>query len=333
LAAVTPPTPTSGNILKVGPGQTYLTLASAVSAAHSGDTIQLAPGTYTDDIPSEISINLTIEAIGGFAHLLATQAISNGKGILILGASGTTINLYNLEISGAKVSEADGANGAGIRYQGGALNIYSSYIHDNQNGLMGGSSTPGAGSITINNSEFAFNGVTDTNSAGYGYTHNLYASTGIASVTATNSYFFAANIGHDFKSRAMSTTIKNCFIADGSNGTASYNIDIPDGGNVDIENNVIEKGPSAQNTKMLTIGEESSSNSTTSIVISGNIFINDGTAGSAVSNSTSFSASLSNNKVFGLTSSQVLSGAGTESGDSVLSTSPYAVGSWTSTFP
>ncbi|MFN7828934.1 MAG: hypothetical protein ACK5RR_13295, partial [Acidobacteriota bacterium] len=47
--------------LKVGPGETYATIQSAINAAATGDTIEVAPGTYTE--------NLTI----------------NGKNLIILG--------------------------------------------------------------------------------------------------------------------------------------------------------------------------------------------------------------------------------------------------------
>ena len=86
-------------------------------------------------------------------HLAATTSPPNGKAIL---TTTTDVILDNIEFSGAAVSSG---NGAGIRYEGGALVINDCYFHDNQDGLL--SADDPTGSITINNSEFANNGTGD----------------------------------------------------------------------------------------------------------------------------------------------------------------------------
>ena len=68
----------------------------------------------------------------------------------------------------------------------------------------------------------------------------------IANLTINNSYFHDASVGHEIKSRALNTTITNSRIYD-LNGTASYSIDLPNGGNAVIQNNVIQQGPSSHN--------------------------------------------------------------------------------------
>ena len=117
-------------------------------------------GTYTDDFAT-ITTKITIEAVGGVAHLVATVPPTNGKAILV---TDTDVTLRNLEFSGAKVTDA---NGAGVRYEGGNLTIDNCYFHDNQDGLLAADDP--AGIITITNSQFAHNGV-----GGIGQTHNLY---------------------------------------------------------------------------------------------------------------------------------------------------------------
>ena len=161
--------------------------------------------------------------------------IPNGKGILIINSNATAydVTINNFAFSGAKVADH---NGAGIRHQAGNLVLNNCYFHDNEDGLLSGN----LGTVTINNSEFAYNGYGD------GQSHNLYVGY-ISSLTINNSYFHDANVGHEIKSRALSTTITNSRIYDGPTGTASYSIDLPDGGNALIQNNVIEQGPLSQN--------------------------------------------------------------------------------------
>src|SRR4051812_36912724 len=179
--------------LTVGAGKQFGTLASAVAASHDGDVIDVQAGTYTNDFAT-INTKITIEGVGGMVKLVATQPIPNGKAILV---TNTDVTLDHIEFTGATV--ADG-NGAGIRYQGGALTIKNSYFHDNQDGLLAASVA--GGTISISNSEFAHNG------AGDGLTHNLYVNE-IAKLTIDNSYFHDAVVGHEIKSRADMTVITN----------------------------------------------------------------------------------------------------------------------------
>ena len=140
-------------------------------------------GTYVNDFAT-VNTKITIEGMDGMVHLLATVPPSNGKAILV---TNTDVTLRNLEFSGAQV--ADG-NGAGIRYQGGNLMIDNCYFHDNQDGMLAASDA--AGSITINDSQFAHNGTGD------GKTHNLYVNE-VGTLTITNSYFHDAVVGHEIK--------------------------------------------------------------------------------------------------------------------------------------
>ena len=139
-------------------------------------------------------------------------------------------------------------NGAAIRYEGGSLTLNNDYFHNNQDGMLAAADPNGT--ITINNSEFAFNG------AGDGKTHNLYVND-IALLTITDSYFHDANVGHEIKSRAEDTVITNSRIFD-LLSTASYSIDLPNGGNATISNDVIEQGPNTQNPNIIAYGEEGS---------------------------------------------------------------------------
>ena len=51
-------------VLTVGQGEQFSTIAAAVGAAGSGDTIDVNAGSYTDDFLT-IEQNLTLQAVGG----------------------------------------------------------------------------------------------------------------------------------------------------------------------------------------------------------------------------------------------------------------------------
>ena len=273
-------------ILTVGVSQQFSTIAAAVAAAKAGDTVQIQAGTYTNDFP-HVTSAITIEGVGGIVHLVATVPPPDGKSIMTVDASAT---IRNLDFSGAKVADN---NGAGIRYEAGDLVIQNCSFHDNQDGLLG-NPVPG-GTITIDGSTFTHNGIGD------GYTHNLYVGD-IASLTVTNSIFTDAVVGHEIKSRAETNIIKNNVISDGPSGTASYSIDLPNGGNALIEGNTIEKGPHSENPTVIHFGGEGIPYANSQLTITGNTITNDLTARPAtlLTNATLSDAIISGNTLLGV---------------------------------
>lgn len=305
--------------LTVGAGEEFPTISAAVTMSQADDTILVQAGTYTNDFAT-ISHNLVIKGVGGLASVVATEPPPNLKAIFDVGAPGVQVEIDNLAFSGAAVSSGDGGNGAGIRYEGGSLALNSDYFFGNQDGLLA-ASDPG-GSITINGSEFASNGVSDPNSSGYGETHNLYVNE-IGTLTVENSLFTAANVGHEIKSRALETIVENNRIQDGPNSTASYEIDLPNGGNALIENNIIEKGPQSQNPFMVTSGEEGSVYAGSSLTIEGNTFVNDlAPSATAVRNETTVTAQIANNSFYGIPAANIASGPASVTGTTILTAEP-----------
>lgn len=295
--------------ITVGNGEKYSTIASAVAASSSGDTINVDAGTYTNDV-LVISRSLTLQAVGGTVNLVGTTQPANQKGLIEEGAPGLNVAISGFDISGAVVKDA---NGAGIRYEGGNLTLTNVNIHNNQNGIL--SAADPSGSITIANSTFANNGIGD------GYTHNIYVGA-IGSLTVKDSTITSAQVGHDIKSRAANTTITGNTITDGSTGTASYEIDLTNGGVGDIENNYIEKGANAQNPIAITFGEEGNVYANSSLTLKNNTIVNDYTAHNttAVVNKTGATANISGNQLYGWTT--VASGPANVSGDTMATTKP-----------
>jgi MYXO-CTERM domain-containing protein len=227
--------------LKVGPTQTYAKPCLAVAAAKAGDVIEVEPGVYTDD-SCAIAVSLTIRGVGATRpHLKATQPIPNKKGIFAIDVGVGAVTIENLELSGAKISVGDGNNGAAIRAQGSSLTVRNCYIHDNQNGILTGGTA--SSEITVEGTELAANG-----NAGSGYEHNIYVSGDCKSFTFSHSYSHHAKSGHNLKSRCKVNRILYSRLMDEATGTASYIIDLPEGGRSYLIGNLIHKGPNAENT-------------------------------------------------------------------------------------
>ena len=265
--------------LEVGPGKTYATPCDAIAAAQPNDVVEVAAGTYTDTCSIGVK-GLTVRGVSGRPKidLSATEHPSGYKGIYVIDADDVTLD--NLELTGAHISDDNGANGAGIRIQAAGLTVHGCYIHDNQNGILGGIS-PGGGKITIEYSEFAHNGLGNGCGVG-GCTHNLYISHVDELVFQYNwSHDIAsdtADKGHLLKSRALKNTILYNRIT-GEMGHDSYAVNLPNGGLTILVGNLIEKGPNGDNTILLSYGEEGASNPDKRIFLANNTFVNDASGG------------------------------------------------------
>ncbi len=312
LACLSLALPARAAVLTVGAGGTYTTLADAVAAALAGDTIAVQAGTYVDQVAT-INVPLTITGVGGPVILTQAAAELPGlKGYLVVNADTT---VQNITFSGASISDGNGGNGAGIRYQAGNLTVINSQFTGNQDGILATPNVAGTGNVLIQNSTFTGNG--EASGTRSGFDHALYA-TNIASLTVTGSTFQGTLVGHDIKSRAAVTVVTNNYLDDGVTGTTSYAIDAPDGGAVTITGNTINQGPNTQNRTMVTYAEEDTSGAVwinNSLSVSGNLFENTNPFGAiGVANAFAFvNANISCNAFIGVPT--LLQGAGTLAGN------------------
>ncbi len=104
----------------------------------------------------------------------------------------------------------------------------------------------------------------------------------VRSFTLLGSYTHDAVVGHDVKSRADTNFILYNRIQDSDTGTASYDIDLPNGGANFIIGNVIRKGPRAENGTVVTSGEEGATNPVQEFYMVNNTVVNDRGAGTFV---------------------------------------------------
>lgn len=259
----------ASSILRVGPTRTYATPSAAEAVARDGDVIEIDAGVYQDDVTVWRQNNITLRGVGGRAHLQSTRVIpytsgndqENGKGIWVI--RGSNISVENIEFSGARVTDL---NGAGIRNEGNDLSICNGYFHDNENGILGGA----YGTLLIEYSEFDNNGLGD-----YGRTHNLYIDGGDYLVFRHN-YSHHANIGHNLKTRAAENYILYNRLMDEASGNSSYAIDVPNGGLTYIIGNLVQQGVNTDNSAIISYGAEGLSGGRThNLYVVNNTSVND----------------------------------------------------------
>jgi parallel beta-helix repeat protein len=152
--------PASAAELTVGTGGQYTTIQQAVNAATSGDTVRVAPGTYTENVV--VNKALTITALSGRPIVQAADA---SKDIFLLTSPGVRIN--GLTITG-------GASGVMLQSTSKCV-VTNVFAHGNVRGVYLSYSTENE----ISNNNFANNG--------YGIYGDYASSNTISSNVATGS--------------------------------------------------------------------------------------------------------------------------------------------------
>jgi len=249
----------AANIIRVGPGRAYQTVASAADAAQDGDVVEIDAGLYSQDVTAWYQDNLTLRGVGGYAHLRADGADSQGKAIWVIAGNDTVVE--NIEFSEISVPDE---NGAGIRHDGWNLVVCNGYFHDSEEGILGG-----AGDVLVEYSEF------DNNGFGDGFSHNMYI-LDAERFTLRHSYTHHARIGHNVKSRARENYILYNRIMDEATGTSSYAVDIPNGGLTYLIGNLMQQGPNTDNSAIVNYGTEGLSGGRThNLYLANNTLVDD----------------------------------------------------------
>ena len=233
-----------GRVLRVGPGQAFTRIADAAAIAQDGDTVEIQAGTYWGDVAVWRQNNLTIRGVGGRPVLDANGAHAQGKGIFVVSGANTTID--NLEFTNAKVPDQ---NGAGIRFEGGNLTVRNTVFRSNEQGILT-VSNPTA-SLEVHDSQFIGNAFAYSG----GYAHSIYVGQ-IGRFVVQGTYFTRTESGHLIKSRARENYIAYNRITDEAGGSASYEVNLPNGGVTYLVGNLIEQGANTGNPVIVSYGEE-----------------------------------------------------------------------------
>jgi len=255
--------PVLARTLEVGPNKPYKLPSEAIRAAKDGDHVLIAAGEYVD-CAIAIANNLTIEGLGQDASAVMTGKTCANKGILV--TVGANITVRNLTLS---LARAPAHNGAGIRAEGKDLTVERVRFSNNENGILAAPQPDGK--LLVRQSEFFRNGSCEGECA-----HGIYANNWKL-VRIEYTRFIATQHAHHIKSRAQRLEVIGCAIEDGPDGTASYEIEEPNGGSLVVRDTAFEKGPMSENrTAVIMIGDEEITQPTQEITIEHNSVRNDG---------------------------------------------------------
>lgn len=277
--------PSLATTFQVGATRSYTRPCQVAPLVQDGDIVEIDAGTYSGDVCTWTADRLTLRGVGGFAALEANGQAAGGKAIWVIQGDENTVEW--VAFSGATVPDQ---NGAGIRQEGTSLTIDHCYFHDNEDGILAGDNAES--DIVIRNSEFANNGYGD------GQSHNIYINH-IRSFTFQNSISHHAYKGHTLKSRAAETWVLYSALSDGVDGQGSYQIDLPNGGFAVILGNVIQQGPAAENSALVSFAEEGATNTAQALYVVNNTFVNDRGSGTFIRNSSGNDSVVINNLLVG----------------------------------
>jgi hypothetical protein len=272
-------------VIEVGPGKHYETLYVAIRAASPGDTLRLTPGEHFDCARVDKD-RLTIEGSGAPEDTQLTDKPCDGKAALV--TTGSDITVRNLTLTRIRVPDG---NGAGIRMEGTNLTVDHVRFVNNQDGILTSNNLDST--LIVRDSEFLRNGACNPDCA-----HGIYANH-LKLVHIERTKFFETKTAHHIKSRALRTEVIDCDIQDGANGTASYEIELPNGGALLARGNVFQKGPLSDNhTAAIMVGSEGVNQPTREIRVENNSFKRDGSYPTVLLyNMTATEAELVGNKV------------------------------------
>ena len=252
--------------LEVGPGKQYAQPSQAVAAAQDGDRIRIAAGEYFDC--SVIARNNVVFEGAGPGTVI-TDKTCGGKALLVIPGNDVVVRDLTLP-----------------RVQ----------FVNNQTGILATRNDPQS-TLLVRESTFTRNGGCEN---GGNCAHGLYANV-VGLLRVERSVFRDTRQAHHIKSRALRTEVVGCDIADGPTGTASFLIDVPNGGNVLLQDNRLAKGPNAENQgAAVMIGGEGVNRPTRELRIENNQFSKEGSYGTAfVVNRTATDAALRGNRLSG----------------------------------
>ncbi len=279
--------PATARVLHVGGSAILQTPGQAALVALDGDRIEIEPDLYHGCAVWHAS-HLTIVADGPGVVIDGSDCFAQGIFLIF----GNAITVRGITFARARAPDH---TGAGIRAEGAGLTVENSRFIDNENGIL--AIGPPGSVVHVTDSEFRGNG-----SCKGACAHAIYAGTPIRLLRIDRCRFRDTHIAHNVKSRARNTIVLDSRIEDARSGTSSYLIDIPNGGNLLVQHNVLAKGARSDNAlTAISIGEEGVSNPTATLIIRDNDFTSALPAPTAfVRNGTATQAMLIDNQLHGV---------------------------------
>lgn len=245
-------------VIPVGAAHLFQSLRDAVAAARPYDEIAVS-GPVEETGCIQVRVPLTFTGTGRDPSILVRGLLRGGKGLLCVHAD-TVVR--NIEFRHARALTG---NAAGIWHEGGNLTLEGCRFVENQNGVMI-AGTP-SDAVRVRRCSFVRNG------AGCGHTHGIYASR-LGTLGIEECSFEDTAVGHHVKSRARELRVERSRFAGGAACTASYAIDVANGGIAFIGRNQFIKGRNAMSRTFISYCAEGSVHPGNSVEVSSNIFIN-----------------------------------------------------------
>lgn len=236
----------AAELLDVGPQYELKAPSDAARVAKAGDLVIIHEADYFEDTALWRQNDLEIIGEGIVRIISGEDFVPNGKALWITQGRGITIR--NIEFQNARVADY---NGAGIRVEKGSLLIERCTFRGNEMGVQ--TSNRQDIELTVRNSVFADNALA-FGSMGFP-SHSIYVGQ-IGFFELTDSEISGANRGHNVKSRAAVNILRNNRLFDTEERVASYQVDLPNGGDALLENNVMVKGASSENQAIVSYGAE-----------------------------------------------------------------------------
>ncbi|MDT9001738.1 hypothetical protein RQP53_20845 [Paucibacter sp. APW11] len=229
-------------LLRVGPGEAIKTLAEAARQCKDGDRIEVQAGDYVGDSASWSRKGLRLVAVGGRVRLRAAGRLAQDKAIFVI--SGEDVEIQGFDFSEARVPDS---NGAGIRFESGSLRVIDCSFRHCEIGLL--TNNDQKARLQIIGCEFM------QAHEGPRFAHLLYVGR-IAELSVHACYFHGGHKGHLLKSRAARNNIEYNRLTDEEGGSASYELEFPNGGQCRVIGNLIGQSADTDNHLMLSYGVE-----------------------------------------------------------------------------
>ncbi|MCB1889383.1 MAG: hypothetical protein KDH20_17380 [Rhodocyclaceae bacterium] len=255
--------PARSATLSVGPGQQITSIARAARLAQDGDIVEIAAGTYAGDVAVWLQKSLTIRGLGAGPVLDAAGMSAEDKAIWVFRDGHFTIE--NIEFRNARVPAG---NGAGIRFEHGHLTVSACVFRDNQMGIL--TSNDGRSELSIRDSQFI-----DAPKQESPLPHLIYVGR-IARFEMQGTRIAGGHWGHLVKSRARVSDLRYNLIADPPDGSASYELDFPNGGDVTLIGNLIGQSASSENRTLVSFGAEGGQGRTHRLRMAFNTLVSEG---------------------------------------------------------
>jgi hypothetical protein len=240
-------------------GRAYGRLQDAVEAIGAGTgTIRIAPGRYADcAVQTQGMVTYQAETPGQSVFDAVT---CEGKAALVL--RGRAARIEGLVFANMRVPDF---NGAGIRLEGGNLEVSQAWFRDSQQGILTAGNPDGV--MTIDKSTFTRLGTCDGPG---GCAHSIYAGD-LGAVTVTRSRFEAGRGGHYLKSRAPRIAVIGNSFDDSAGRATNYMIDLPGGASGKIAGNWFVQGTNKENhSAFIAVAAENRDHPSAGLVIEGN---------------------------------------------------------------